>query len=80
MKENEPHIYAGSMNNEELYQWMCKKVEAMAHLRQLHMDKASCVRRLEEVDSMITEATLESQLEISRTTQGPIQRPNNQGS
>ncbi len=29
MKENEPHIYAGSMSNEELYQWLCKKVEAM---------------------------------------------------
>lgn len=80
MQKKEPVIFAGDFNNEELYQWLCKKVEAMTTLRQLHIDKASIERRLVEVDSMISEVTAESQLEISPTGLGPTQHPDNQGS
>lgn len=79
MKENEPHIYAGSMNNEEFYQWLIGKVEAMTHLRKLHQDKASLEERLADVKQMIAVVTNESQLEISLTDQDPTQPQGGQG-
>lgn len=80
MQKKEPVIFAGDFNNDELYQWLCKKVEAMTTLRQLHTDKASIEQRLAELTSMITEVTAESQLEISLTNWDPIQHQGSQGS
>lgn len=80
MQKKEPVIFAGDFNNDELYQWLCKKVEAMTNLRQLHTDKASIEQRLAELTSMITEVTAESQLEISLTDRGPTQPQGSQGS
>lgn len=80
MQKKEPVIFAGDFNNDELYQWLSKKVEAMATLRQLHRDKASIEQRLAELTSMITEVTAESQLEISLTDRGSTQPQGSQGS
>lgn len=71
MQKNEPAIFAGDFNNEELYQWLCKKVEAMTLLRSLHSDKASLQERLASIELTITQVTTESQLEISLTDPGP---------
>lgn len=80
MQKKEPVIFAGDFNNEELYHWLHKKVEAMTTLRQLQMDKASFEGRLKDVDSMITEVAAECHLNISLTNQGPIQNPSSQES
>lgn len=75
MKKKEPVIFAGDFSDEELYQWLRKKVEAMTILRMMQQEKASLEERLEEMESAITEITAQSQLGISPTNQGPIQRP-----
>ncbi len=80
MQKKEPVIIAGDFNNEELYQWLIRKVEAMTHLRKLHQDKASLEERLVSVKQMIAVVTNESQLEISVTDQDPTQPQGGQGS
>lgn len=47
----------------------------MTILRMMQQEKASLEERLEEMESAITEITAQSQLGISPTNQGPIQRP-----
>lgn len=75
MKKIEPIIFAGDFSNEELYQWLSKKVEAMTSLRMMQQEKASLEERLEEMESAINEITAQSQLGISPTNQGPIHHP-----
>lgn len=77
---NGPVITAGGFNDEELYQWLIRKVEAMTHLRKLHQDKAYLEERLVTVEKMIAVVTNESQLEISQTDKDPTPPQGGQGS
>ncbi|GEM_PF-3461032 len=69
--KKEPVIFAGDMSNKELYSWLRGKADAAMQLRELRHEKASLERRLSEVDSLIDEVTLQSQLEIYQRVPDP---------
>lgn len=66
MKMKEPIVFTESFNNEELYQWMRKKVAAAARLRDLQSSKAELELSLLRINNQIEEASAHSRINIMR--------------
>lgn len=66
MKMKEPIIFTESFNNEEVYQWMRKKVDAAARLRELQSTKVELELSLLRIKNQIEEASAHSRINIMR--------------
>lgn len=64
--EGEPVIDASGMSDEQIFEWMDKKLVAAKRLRDLLSTKAAIEEQLINLNSEIEHATLLSQIEVYR--------------
>lgn len=73
--KQEPKIFAGNLNDEELLVWMTKKVSAAHQLKSALAERDSYQQALNEVEVRISQLTNSAALELLSTTQDPTHLP-----
>ncbi|CQJ43666.1 hypothetical protein ACRRQX_004114 [Yersinia enterocolitica] len=73
--KQEPKIISGNLNNEELLEWMAKKVSTARQLKSALAERDSCKQALSEIEVRISLLTNSAALELLSTTQDPTHLP-----
>lgn len=71
----EPKIISENLNNEELLEWMAKKVSAARQLKSALAERDSYRQALSEVEVRISLLTNSAALELLSTVQDPTHLP-----
>lgn len=72
MSNSEPTIIANGCSDEQIVQWMRKKLAAIDQLSELHGYRQESQSLIAEYDGMISCLSLDATLNIERQVQDPI--------
>ncbi|APJ74191.1 TPA: hypothetical protein ACGPKT_002002 [Escherichia coli] len=67
MHKTEPKIVAPGYTDEEIYEWMTKKLAAINQLREVQSYRQETIDSLKKLDQEITSLSQESTLDIVHT-------------